>query len=72
MGANLILGVKAAALRKAHNDNAPQRPAMIHTPLQFSKLKQEREAKFQEKQELYRRQMMDQQRVSVTDLVGFR
>jgi chromatin modification-related protein VID21 len=68
---NLLPVAKAAALRKAHSDNATQRPAMIHTPQQFSRLKHEREARFQEKQELYRRQMLEQQRVSVANLYGF-
>ncbi|KAF2405539.1 hypothetical protein EJ06DRAFT_29412 [Trichodelitschia bisporula] len=52
---------KAAALRKQHTENNPQRPSTIHTPLEFSRMKHERELKIQERHEIYRQQMLAQQ-----------
>jgi len=58
---------KAAALRKQQNENRENqqsRPAVVLTPAEFSRMKYDRELKFQERQESYRQQVLQQQRVS--------
>lgn len=50
-----------AAQRKPNE--AAQLRAPIHTPQDFSRLKYERECKMQERQEVYRQQVLAQQRV---------
>jgi chromatin modification-related protein VID21 len=65
---------KAAALRKqqANTDNNQQRPSGIHTPAEFSRMKYEREQKMHERQEAYRRQMLEQQQKVWAPLVSDR
>lgn len=56
---------KAAALRKQQQQDSQQpRQNTIHTPAEFSRMKYEREEKIKERQEQYRQQVMQQQRVS--------
>jgi chromatin modification-related protein VID21 len=60
---------KAAALRKQQNENRDSqqsRSVVVHTPAEFSRMKYDRELKIQERQEIYRQQMLQQQRVSDT------
>ena len=55
---------KAAALRKQQQQDSQQpRQSTIHTPAEFSRMKYERELKIQERQEQYRQQVIQQQRV---------
>jgi len=54
---------KAAALRKQQQQDSQQPRSTIHTPAEFSRMKYERELKIQERQEQYRQQVMQQQRV---------
>lgn len=49
-------------MRKANEANQPKPP--IQTPQQFSRLKHDREQKLAERQELYRQQMLAQQKVT--------
>jgi chromatin modification-related protein VID21 len=61
---------KAAALRKQqqneNRDGQPSRSVVVHTPAEFSRMKYDRELKIHERQEIYRQQMLQQQRVSNT------
>lgn len=52
-----------ASLRKANEANQPKPP--ISSPAEFSRLKYEREMKLQERQEMYRQQMIAQQKASL-------
>ena len=62
---NLDLAVKAAALRKQqqNSDNSNNQPRLgnVRTPAEWSRLKWERDQKTHERQEMYRRQMLEQQ-----------
>ena len=49
-------------MRKATEASQPRQ--RMQTPQEFSRFKHERECRMQEKQELYRQQMLAQQRVS--------
>ena len=51
-----------AAMRKATEATQPRQ--RMQTPQEFSRVKHERECRMQEKQEMYRQQMLAQQRVS--------
>lgn len=58
---------KAAALRKQQQqENQQPRQSTIHTPAEFSRMKYERDLKIQERQEQYRQQVLQQQRVRLT------
>ena len=50
-----------AAMRKANEATKPRQT--MQTPQEFSRLKHERECKMQEKQEVYRQQVVAQQKV---------
>ncbi|KAE9962095.1 hypothetical protein EG328_000988 [Venturia inaequalis] len=52
---------KASALRKQHSETNQARNSGIHTPQEFSRMKHERELKMQERQEIYRQQLLQQQ-----------
>jgi chromatin modification-related protein VID21 len=52
---------KASALRKQHSEANQARNSGIHTPQEFSRMKHEREMKLQERQEIYRQQIIQQQ-----------
>lgn len=53
-----------AAMRKANEATQPRPP--ISMPQEFSRLKHERECKMQERQELYRQQVLAHQRVDIS------
>ncbi|KAI9795359.1 MAG: chromatin modification- protein VID21 [Piccolia ochrophora] len=53
-----------AAIRKANNEAAQPRPP-VHTPQYFSRMKHEREIKLQERADVYRQQIMAQQRAAM-------
>lgn len=57
----MSIATHVASLRKANEVNHP-RPN-VSTPAEFSRLKFEREVKYQEKSEQYRQQMIAQQKV---------
>lgn len=57
------LATHLASLRKVNEVNQPHPP--ITTPAEFSRLKHEREVKYQEKQEQYRQQILAHQRVRI-------
>ncbi|KAK2753584.1 chromatin modification- protein VID21 [Arachnomyces sp. PD_36] len=57
-----------ATLRKANEVNQPRPP--LSTPAEFSRLKHEREVKFQERQEQYRQQMIAHQRANLAHRTG--
>ncbi|MCJ1282022.1 chromatin modification- protein VID21 [Xylographa opegraphella] len=58
-----------AAMRKATEATQPRQ--RMQTPQEFSRFKHERECRMQEKQDLYRQQMLAQQRVSSTQTALF-
>lgn len=58
---SLFAAAHLASLRKLNESNQPRPP--ITTPSEFSRLKHERELKYQEKQEQYRQQILAHQRV---------
>ena len=59
--ADILVAAGIAALRKANEAAQPRAP--VHTPQDFSRLKYERECKMQERAEVYRQQVLAQQRV---------
>ncbi|WEW61289.1 RNA polymerase II transcription elongation factor SpEAF [Emydomyces testavorans] len=61
-------GAHLASLRKANEVNQPRPP--ISTPAEFSRLKFERELKYQEKQEQYRQQIIAHQRAALAQRVA--
>ncbi|EFW19730.1 conserved hypothetical protein [Coccidioides posadasii str. Silveira] len=61
-------GAHLASLRKANESNQPRPP--ISTPAEFSRMKFERELKYQEKQEQYRQQILAHQRAALAQRVA--
>ncbi|KAK2748295.1 chromatin modification- protein VID21 [Myotisia sp. PD_48] len=59
---------QVATMRKANEASQPRPP--LTTPQEFSRLKYEREVKYQEKQEQYRQQMIAHQRVAMAHRVA--
>jgi chromatin modification-related protein VID21 len=57
----MSIAADLAALRKANEADRPLPP--ISTPAEFSRLKHEREVKMAERQEIYRLQVLAQQKV---------
>ena len=59
--ANTFTAADLAAMRKANEADRPRPP--YSTPAEFSRLKHEREVKLAERQEIYRLQVLAQQKV---------